>query len=63
MEKQEGQKIGACLVEVYKTGKPCGCTSWYPSTEEEYICSKCLSPIAWTRKIREKRKTAINRTG
>ena len=50
---QPGQKIGRCLVRDYKTGRACGCPSWYPSSEEEYICSRCLSPIAWTRKIRK----------
>jgi hypothetical protein len=51
----ERRHIGTCLVEEYGTGKPCGSTHWWPSREEEYVCAKCLSPIAWTRRIEEQR--------
>lgn len=50
------RKIGTCLTVSYRTGKPCGSIHWYPSPDEEYICVKCLSPIAWTRRIEAERR-------
>ena len=51
------RRIGTCLTVSYRTGKPCGSTHWYPSPDEEYVCVRCLSPLAWTRRIEaEQRK-------
>jgi DNA-directed RNA polymerase subunit M/transcription elongation factor TFIIS len=54
-EIPEMRKIGTCLLPT-KTGEICGSTRWYPSKDEEWICVKCYSPIAWTRRIETDRK-------
>jgi hypothetical protein len=51
VERKAPRPVGMCLVADHKSGKACGCTRWWPSAEEEYVCSRCLSPIAWTRNI------------
>lgn len=55
--KKEVRKIGTCLVKDYRTKRACGSKKWYPSTEEEYVCASCLSPIAWTRKLEREQNT------
>jgi hypothetical protein len=49
------RKIGTCLLPL-PGDRPgvCGSTHWWPSSEDEYVCAKCQSPIAWTRRIAEK---------